>query len=196
MLGTIYYDRGRFNKAVRAFKRALEIDPGFTDASVGLSIILNDLGRYEEGKQIFEDAHARLEKKKQNSDPYINEKFALKHDELGELYFQNKRFNEALEQFYKAKQLSNRKAEISLKIVECYRKLGIDQKAIRELERIIKEFPTFESARLKLAKIFQERGQIHLARKLWEEVLDINPENSSAKKLLQTVKNDTQVELS
>ncbi len=63
MLGTIYYDRGKFNKAVRAFKRDLDIDPGFTDASVCLSIILNDLGRYDEGKKIFQVAQDRLEKK-------------------------------------------------------------------------------------------------------------------------------------
>src|SRR3954464_4297987 len=54
MLGTIYYDQGKFNKAIRSFKRALELDPTYTDASVGLSIIYNDLGRYEEGKEVFE----------------------------------------------------------------------------------------------------------------------------------------------
>src|SRR5437763_15369445 len=56
MLGTIYYDQGKFTRAIQTFKRALEIDPGFTDASVGLSIIYNDLGKYEEGKSVFEDA--------------------------------------------------------------------------------------------------------------------------------------------
>ena len=196
MLGTIYYDRGKFNKAVRAFKRALEIDPGFTDASVGLSIILNDLGRYDEGKQIFDEAHALLDKKKQQTDPYINEKFAIKHDELGELYFQHKRYNDALEQYYKARNLSSRKAEIALKIVECYRKLGSDQKAIRELEKLIHAVPSFESARMKLAKIYLEKNQVQLARKLWEEVLEINPENNSAKNLLRKMDSGKQVELS
>ncbi|MEZ4870905.1 MAG: tetratricopeptide repeat protein [Bdellovibrionales bacterium] len=56
MLGTIFYDQGKFNKAIRSFKRALEIDPTFTDASVGLSIILNDLGKYDEGQKVFEEA--------------------------------------------------------------------------------------------------------------------------------------------
>ncbi|MES3038493.1 MAG: tetratricopeptide repeat protein, partial [Bdellovibrionota bacterium] len=64
MLGTIYYDQGQFNKAIRTFKRAIEIDPNYTDASVGLSIILNDLGRYEEGRKVFEDAQSLLDKKK------------------------------------------------------------------------------------------------------------------------------------
>src|SRR5690606_8940029 len=60
MLGTIYYDQGKFNKAIRSFRRALEIDPGFTDSSIGLSIILNDIGRYDEGQKVFEEARAML----------------------------------------------------------------------------------------------------------------------------------------
>ena len=43
MLATIYYDQGKFNKAIKTFKKALEIDPSYTDAAVGLSIILNDI---------------------------------------------------------------------------------------------------------------------------------------------------------
>ncbi|MCB0357088.1 MAG: tetratricopeptide repeat protein [Bdellovibrionales bacterium] len=195
MLGTIYYDRGKFNKAVRAFKRALEIDPGFTDASVGLSIILNDLGRYDEGKHIFDEAHQRLEKKKQQTDPYINEKFAIKHDELGELYSQYKKYNDALEQFYKARNLSSRKAEISLKIVDCYQKLGADQKAIKELEKIIQAFPSFETARLRLAKIYVSKNQRQLARQQWEKVLENNPENKKAKDLLRQLDSGKQIEL-
>lgn len=196
MLGTIYYDRGKFNKAVRAFKRALEIDPGFTDASVGLSIILNDLGRYDEGREVFEAAHARLERKKKQADPYIYEKFALKHDELGELYFQHKMFNDALEQYFKAKNLSARKAEISLKIVECYRKLGSYQKAIRELEKLIHAYPNFESARVQLGKFYLEKNQMQLARRQWEDVLRLNPDNKTAKGLIRDLDNGKYIEMS
>lgn len=192
MLGTIYYDQGKFNKAIRAFRRALELDPGYTDASVGLSIILNDLGRYDEGKEVFETAQALLDRKKQKSDPYVNEKFAIKHDELGELYFQNKRYNEALEQFYKALSLSTRKAEITMKIVECYIKLQAPQKAIKELDKIIKAFPKFESARIKLGKIYSERNQWQIARKLWDEVLVINPDNKQARNLIMEYENTSQ----
>src|ERR1051325_6937214 len=70
MLGTIYYDQGKFNKAIRAFKRALELEPTYTDASVGLSIILNDIGKYEEGRKVFEDARELLNKQSANEDPY------------------------------------------------------------------------------------------------------------------------------
>ncbi len=33
MMATIYYDQGKFNKAIKTFRRALEIDPTYTDAS-------------------------------------------------------------------------------------------------------------------------------------------------------------------
>jgi len=185
MLGTIYYDHGKFNKAIRAFKRALEIDPGFTDASIGLSIILNDLGRYEEGRKVFEEAQALLAYKNRERDPYINEKLSIKHDELGELYFQYKRFDEALEQFYKALGLSNRKAELTMKIAETYLRLGAENKAIQELNGIIDSYPDFVSARLKLGEIFYDNSQAHLARAQWEKILKIDPKQKVAKRLLK-----------
>src|SRR6478672_11676767 len=80
MLATIFYDKGQFNKAIRTFKRALEIDPTYTDASVGLSIILNDLGKYDEGQQIFEEAQKLLERKSGKMDSYVEEKIASKHE--------------------------------------------------------------------------------------------------------------------
>ena len=49
------------------FKKALEIDPHFTNASIGLSVILNDLGRYEEGREIFEKAYTLMKQKKSSS---------------------------------------------------------------------------------------------------------------------------------
>jgi tetratricopeptide (TPR) repeat protein len=81
MLGTIYYDQGKFNKAIRGFKRALELEPTYTDASVGLSIILNDIGKYEEGRKVFDEARELLSKQTANEDPYVNEKFGIKHED-------------------------------------------------------------------------------------------------------------------
>lgn len=184
MLGTIYYDQGKFNKAIRAFKRALEIDPSFTDASVGLSIILNDLGRYDEGKKIFEEAKSLLAKGGAKEDPYVNEKLALKHDELGELYFRYQRFMEALEQYYKALNLSARKPELTMKVVETLIKVGEEHKALRELRSLITTYPGFLTARLKLGVLLYESGDTLAAVEEWERVLERQPENAEAKRLL------------
>jgi len=185
MLGTIYYDQGKFNKAIRTFRRALEIDPSFTDASVGLSIIFNDLGRYEEGRKVFEEAQAMLDKKKINSGPYVNEKLAHKHDELGELYCRYGRTKDGLEQYYKALGLSSCKPELTMKVAECFLRLEEFDRAIKELRNLVRDFPTFVTARIRLGQIFYDSGQVPEAVAQWEAVLQREPEHPEAKRLLQ-----------
>ncbi len=185
MLGTIFYDQGKFNKAIRAFKRALEIDPTFTDASVGLSIIYNDLGRYEEGKAVFEEARKILAKGGAKEDPYVNEKLAFKHDELGELYFRYQRYMEALEQYLKSLSLSSRKPELTMKVVECLIRLGEGARAQKELRYLLTQYPTFHTARLKLGVLLYETGDVTSAVEEWEKVLERQSDHTEAKRLLQ-----------
>ncbi|MBK9293776.1 MAG: tetratricopeptide repeat protein [Oligoflexia bacterium] len=185
MLGTIYYDQGKFTKAIQTFKRALEIDPTFTDASIGLSIIYNDLGKYEEGKAVFQEAQRVLAFKKTKSDPYIEEKLSLKHLELGDLYFQYQRFDEALEQYYKASSLTIRKPDAHMKIVEVYIKKNQASKAVKELRKLIDSFPGYIPARLKLGVVFYNSNKVVEALQEWEGVLSRDPLNSDAQNYLK-----------
>lgn len=185
MLATIYYDKGQFNKAIKTFRRALEIDPTYTDASVGLSIILNDLGRYEEGQQIFSEAKTLLDKRKGQSDPWLEEKLASKHEELADLYFQYQRYNESLEQLLKALRLSTRKTEISMRVAECFVKLGEGDKAIKELKNLIKDYPQYIPARIKLGLVYYNMNFIAEATEQWENVLYKDPHHGEAKKYLK-----------
>ena len=177
MLGTIYYDQGKFNKAIKSFERALEIDPTFTDASVGLSIILNDLGRYQEGQKVFEDAQKLLDQRVSASDPYTSEKLAIKHEELGQMYFQCKRYKEALEQYLKALQLSTRTVEITMKVVECFEALEAPRKAVKQLRFLIRDYPHYVQAGIKLGKIYYNMGKVVEALESWENVLLRDPAN-------------------
>lgn len=185
MLATIFYDKGQFNKAIKTFKRALEINPTYTDASVGLSIILNDLGRYDEGKKVFDDARKLLDQRSGTADPYIDEKLASKHEELADMYFQYGRFNESLEQLLKAQKLSSRRAEISMRIADCFVKLSDTQKAIRTLQNILREYPQFNPARMKLGLIYYNNQNLAEATEQLENVLARDPQHAEAKKLLK-----------
>jgi tetratricopeptide (TPR) repeat protein len=180
MLGTIFYDQGKFTKAIQTFKRALEIDPGFTDASVGLSIIYNDLGKYDEGRVIFEDAQRILNQKKSKGDPYIEERLANKHLELGDLYFQYTRLDEALEQYYKASNLTSRKADVLMKIVEVYLRKNQGSKAVKELKKVIEQYPAYTQAKLKLGVVFYNSNRVVEAIQEWEGILMRDPRHSEA----------------
>ncbi|NJL24407.1 MAG: tetratricopeptide repeat protein [Calothrix sp. SM1_5_4] len=192
MLGTIYYDQGKFNKAIRAFRRALELEPTFTDASVGLSIILNDIGKYEEGRKVFDEARDLLARQTSQEDPYVNEKFSIKHDELGEMYFHHTRFKEALEQYYKALALSNRKPELTMKIVECFLRLQETEKALKELRGLVKEYPGFLSARIRFGKILYDSGDVAGAIEQWEATTHRDPGHAEAQRLLRQAQALTQ----
>jgi tetratricopeptide (TPR) repeat protein len=185
MLATIYYDKGQFSKAIKTFKRALEIDPTYTDASVGLSIILNDLGKYDEGKQVFIDAQTQLDKKAGKNDPFVDEKLSSKHEELADLYFQYKRFNEALEQLLRAQKLSTRKAEITMRIAEVYVQLGQNDRAVKDLRSLIREYPHFVPARLKLGVIYYNSNNVAEATEQWENVLMRDPQHPEALRFLK-----------
>ena len=187
MLATIYYDRGKFNKAIKTFKRALEVDPSYTDASVGLSIILNDLGRYEEGQEVFETAQKVLEKKKKKGDPFIDKLIAQKHEELGDIYFDNKRYKEAVEEFLKARQLSEIEIEvdINLKMVDALIKDERPFDAVRQLRQMITDHPECFMARQKLGQLYYDAGRVVDAIETWESILLHDPNNVLAKTSLK-----------
>ncbi len=188
MLATLFYDKGQFNKAIRAFRRALEIDPGYTDASVGLSIILNDLGRYDEAKQVFQEAQDLLDQKSKQSDPFLEGRIAQKHQELGDLYVQIERHEEALEQFSKAKKYSNSPGQIVLKIADCYVKLQKENRATHELQIFLREYPQNNEVRIKLGVYLYQINRVHDAVEEWEKVLIRDPNNGDAKHYVRLAK--------
>jgi tetratricopeptide (TPR) repeat protein len=185
LLGTIYYDQGKFNKAIRAFKRALEIDPAFTDSSVGLSIILNDLGRYDEGKKVFEEAKAMLSLKNREDDTTVNLKLSEKHDALGDLYYQYERFSEATREFETALKLTPSKVAVQLKIAECFLRLDNFEESVNILLNIIESDPRNNTARLRLGKIYYDSHRITKAIEAWEEVMEYDADNVQAKDYLR-----------
>ncbi|MES2768491.1 MAG: tetratricopeptide repeat protein [Bdellovibrionota bacterium] len=185
MLATLFYDKGQFNKAIKSFKKALEIDPSYTDASVGLSIILNDLGRYEEAKEVFEEAQERLNETKMQSDPFIEDRITQKHMELGDLYLQIEKFEDALEQFMKAKKLSNNPGLLILKIAECFMKIHKEQRAIQELQLFLRDYPQNIEARVRLGVYLYQMNRVYEAVEEWEKVQMRDSQNADAKHYLQ-----------
>ncbi len=185
MLATIYYDQGKFNKAINTFKKALEIEPSYTDAAVGLSIILNDIGRYDDAKKVFEEAKAQLDAKKQNAEPNVNEKFAAKHAELADMYLQHKRFNESAEQYLKALGLSTKKMDLILRLSECYVQSGQKDKAIKELKTLLQADPRLAAPRLKLGLILYNSHHIAEAVDQWENILRYDAKNQDAIRYLK-----------
>src|SRR5690606_29020288 len=113
------------------------------DAAISLSVIYNDIGKYEEAKAIFEKANNQVKNTQQQgvSDPHLNKKFSLKHYELAAMYASYGRMDEALFEYNKAVTLDPDNLEIRIKVAKAYTKKGLTSKTFEELKRLKNEHP-------------------------------------------------------
>ena len=183
LLGHVYYDLGQFDYAVAAFKKALSLDAGFTEAALSLSILYNDLGRYEEGKFHFNRVKHQIEKV--SDDPFIQEKFARKHEELGDLYLHYGYFDEALRQFEQGLKLKVDLIDLQIKIAKTYERIGSSDKALALLKKIKTEHPHYVPALTALGLHYYAQGSLIQAVSEWENVLQVDPHNKDASMYLQ-----------
>lgn len=191
-LGTLYYDQGKFNRSISAFQKALQIDPHHTDAAISLSILYNDLGRYQDAEIIFNKAREVIKKRKDGRDPYIDQKIAEKHVELGDFYAKYRRYDEALEEYFKATNLHDTSLEAKLKIAKICEVKGQKQRALRELKKVKSTNPNYTPALIQLGLLFYSQGRVLDAIREWEVVLNRDPQNQEAQMYLKMAQQATQ----
>ncbi|HLB59703.1 MAG TPA: tetratricopeptide repeat protein [Bdellovibrionota bacterium] len=184
-LGTLYFDQGKFNRAISAFQKALQIDPHHTDSAISLSVLYNDLCRYKEAELVFQRAREAIREKKSGRDPYIDEKIAEKHAELGDFYAKYRRYDEALEEYLKAIALCENFPMAKLKVAKVYEVKGQGSKALRELKKLKSTNSEFLPARIQLGLLFYSNGKILDAIKEWETVLDRDSSHQEAQMYLR-----------
>jgi tetratricopeptide (TPR) repeat protein len=182
LLANVFHIRGEIGKAIKAFQKTLELDPYHTDAAISLSVIFNDIGRYEEAKTIFDKANGQVKNSHQQglSDPHLNRKFSLKHYELAEMYSSYGRAEEALFEYNKASTLDPDNLEIRIKVAKTYTKKGFISKAFDELKRLKNEQPGYMPARIALGLLYYGNGNIIEAQAEWQNVLNREPSQPEA----------------
>lgn len=181
-LANVFHLRGELGKAIKAFSRVLELEPNHTDAAISLSVIYNDIGKYEEAKAIFEKANNQVKNSQGHglSDPHLNKKFSLKHYEIAEMYASYSRHDEALFEYNKASALDPENLEIRIKISKNYSKKGFLSKAFEELKRLKNEQPGYMPARIALGLLYYGNGNIIEAQAEWQNVLSREPNHAEA----------------
>lgn len=193
-IGNIFHIQGQLGKAVKAFNKTIELDPTHTDASISLSVILNDIGRYEEAQKVFEKANAKV-KVEGVQDPHINRKFSLKHFEIAEMYFSYNRYDEALFDYNKAAALDNENLEIRIKIAKVYSKKGYISKSFDELRKLKAEHPEYMPARVALGLLHYGKGNTIEAQAEWQNALMKDPRNEEVLMYLNLSSSATETNL-
>jgi tetratricopeptide (TPR) repeat protein len=193
LLANSYHMLGSIGKAIKNFQKVLELDNNHTDAAISLSVLLNDIGRYEEAQNIFEKANVNVKKETSGiKDPHINRQFSSKHYELAEMYFTYNRFDEALFEYEKAFKLDPENLEIKIKVAKVYSKKGYTSKAQEELRLLKREHPSYIPARTALGLLFYGMGNVIEAQAEWQNALNKDPSNEEIQMYLQLSNNATE----
>jgi tetratricopeptide (TPR) repeat protein len=188
LLGVMYYFQGQVALTVENLKKALSIDPRHTDAAVCLSVLFNDIGKYDDAKKIFEQANQSIVQKRNGGDIGIDRKFAIKHLEIADLYFRYRRYDEAIEEYSKAIQLDSTTLDIRIRRAKAYAKKGFLTRSMQELQQLKREFPQYSPARIQLGLLHYSQGNVLDAELEWENVITIDPDHREAQAYLQMAK--------
>jgi tetratricopeptide (TPR) repeat protein len=195
-IGNIFHIKGQLGKAVKAFNKVLELDPNHTDASISLSVILNDIGKYEEAKSIFDKANNHVKKENQGlNDPHINKKFAAKHYEIAEMYFTYNRYDEALFEYEKSSGLDPDNLEVRIKIAKVYSKKGFISKALEVLKKLRSEHVNYIPARIAIGLLHYGSGNVLEAQTEWQNALQKDPGNEELQMYLKLSTSATETTL-
>ncbi|MGZ3657064.1 MAG: tetratricopeptide repeat protein [Bdellovibrionota bacterium] len=194
LLGTIFHRENKFAEAVDRFKRSLQIDPHFTDAAISLSIIYNDTGHYQEGKQVFEQAEKAAMHKSLVPTPSIvlARETSTKHLELGNLYRRLQRFDEAANEFLKASRVDPENFDARILLAKTHGQRGQMNQARVELEKLVREHPEHVPARIHLALLYYALGNTVDAQIELHEAQLKDPNNEQVRMYIEMTRQATE----
>jgi tetratricopeptide (TPR) repeat protein len=180
MLGIVCHGGGRLDEAQTAFEEALAINPAYTEAALNLAVTYNDLGRYEDAKQIYRTALAQGAKHAGGVTPYVRGKIANLHADVAQAYLDAGLTSEAMHELRKAVLLCPQFADLRLKLANMYREQGDLQAAAYELEEALKVKPLYVPAQVALGVVRFSLGDLAQAMRSWRRALEIDPDDRTA----------------
>jgi tetratricopeptide (TPR) repeat protein len=191
-IGIIYNQTNRLDLAATAFEKALKLNPGYTEASLNLAITYSDLGMYEKAREVFEKASRFTEQANNASessiDPFVKGKLADEHLRIGDIYYELRLLDDAIDEYQKALRLSPNFADIITHLGIALRDKGRYDEAIEQFNRAKQSNPRYIPARLHLGITYYSQGFYGLAEEEWREALVFDPSNSAVRTYLNFVK--------
>jgi predicted TPR repeat methyltransferase len=166
--GVLLSEAGEDAAAAAAFKRALQLEPGFTEALNNLASVLDKLGRNGEALSCFQGLLARIK-----DDPEL-------HFNYGNTLQRAGRHREASAAFAEALQLRPFYPQAHNNLGNSLQALGERSQAITSYENAVELDPAFVDARRNLAGALYRAGRYAAAEQEYRAVLERRPGDASA----------------
>ena len=154
-LGVIYHLGGRLPEARWCFEQALEVNSGYLEAALNLTVTCNELGEYGSGVRTMQRAQRHSDS---SNDAYRRGKVANLHRSLGRAYLDLDRPEDAMHEFWRALRLCPKFHDIRLELAKLLRLRGNAHGAREELTLILQLDSDHHDARALLGVIEIETG--------------------------------------
>ena len=127
--GVSYYESGDYEKAIEAYKRAIQLDPSSVDFYYHLGMAFSSLGRFKDATQAY------------NSAIRLRPEYAAAYYNLGHAYSNLREYDKAVRAFQRAIQYEPDHVEAYFALGNAYADSGKEEKAINTLEAAIRRKP-------------------------------------------------------
>ena len=144
--GVALYYRGALDAALAAFRRAIELLPGYAEAHNNLGLVLSRMGQDKEATEAFQEA-LRI-------DPAMAEVY----NNLGFMYHTSGKFDRAVQMFGQAIQNSADSSVAYTNLGNSLYKMKLAEKAVEAWRRALELDPMNENARRSLRMFQQDPG--------------------------------------
>jgi tetratricopeptide (TPR) repeat protein len=175
MLGVMASLRGAPERAAEMFRRALTLNPHYTEAQLNLAITLTDMGAYESAEVETRTLQLRASGEPDRSSPVMLSKLANAHADLARTYHALEMYAEAITEYDKAIGLCPGFADIHNRRAVSCRELGDYAGAHTSLARALELNPRYVEAYVNLGQLYQQMGRLEEAITAWEHALDLLP---------------------
>ncbi len=190
LLGVSYYIVGRYDDAVKALKKALEINPRYTEAALNLAVVYNEKGDFDESQKVYALAkYAVKDEETPYMDHHVKGKLANMYAEIGDIYKDFGLYDKAAEEYKKALTLRPEFVDIKTSLGAVYRDMGDFSRSLKELKEAVAMNPAFSRSRIQLGLTYYTMGEDSKAKEEWMEVLRNSPGDRLVRmymKLLET----------
>lgn len=185
MLGVIAHMRGAVRDARDLFRKALSINPNYTEAMLNLAVALNELRDYDGAKEIFDHLNRRASRAPGEIEPFARGKIANMHADIAQAYADMGMLKEATEELQKAVGLAPSFADLRVRLGMLYRDAADLELAKREFAAAVHVNPRYLRGHLLLGSTLLALGDSEGARASWKAVLEIEPDNLRATSYLK-----------
>jgi len=190
LIGDSYYDLGRYNDAMKAYKKAI-IVPKNTDSHFLLGDAYFDLGENKKAMDAYkkaiitkpEDADSlyditdpdkKIKNKKYSSVPDPN--YYISQLNLGHACLISGRYEEGLEAYKRAISINPYCHEAYLGLGDCYRKMDYHELSIEAVKRAIRIKPNNAFSHIALGFDLSELGNYEAAIESYKQALSLEPD--------------------